>query len=386
MTAHYVLGPELEQILRPDDPPAELARAVAKLSDLFNGLAPWQAEYGRDPALRRAYLAYYLPVNLPKLAVPLARWLALRPGAFAGRPLRVVDLGSGPGTMLLGLCDFVTRLPENERPTALELVAIDEHAENLRDASRLVAELERIDPRVPPVRFEALRLDVVADRRDLFPLAVARGRFDLAILANVLCEVAGERAGGNDPATALVEAVAADLLAPTGAIVVIEPALRRTARDLEQVRDRLLTECGLVAVAPCLDQGPCPALLKERDWCVSALAWEPPRWIAEIDRRIGLRKEALKLAYLVLAKEPLPPPGSGVWQVVSDVLDLKGELRIFLCGEGRWLVVRHLKRRGREIAAELRRLRRGDLVEVAGLVAKGALFEPGPDARFRRLG
>jgi hypothetical protein len=288
--------------------------------------------------------------------------------------------------MLLGLCDFVTRLPENERPTALELVAIDEHGENLRDAARLVAELERLDARLPPVRFEALRLDVVTDRRDLFPLAVTRGRFDLAILANVLCEVAGGHADGSDRATALVEAVAADLLDQNGAIVVIEPALRRTARDLERVRDRLLAERKLVAVAPCLDQGPCPALLKERDWCVSTRAWESPRWVAEIERRIGLRKEALKLAYLVLAKEPLPPPAPGVWQVVSDVLDLKGELRVFLCGEGRWLVVRHLKRRGRELAAELRALRRGDLVEVAGLVAKGTLFEAGPDARFRKLG
>ena len=384
MTAHYVLAPDLEQILRPEEPAAEIARAVGRLSDLFNGLAPWQAEYGRDPALRRAYLAYYLPANLPKIAVPLARWLRARPGAFADRVLRVIDLGSGPGTMLLGLCDFLRSLPESERPRELELVAVDDHAENLRDAERFLAELGHADPRVPPFRFDALRLDVVGDRRDLFPLAVARGRFDLVILGNVLCEIQRE-ANGAEKAGVLGTAIANELLAPDGAIVAIEPALRETARNLERWRDRLLAEAGLFAVAPCVDQRACPALATDRDWCVASVPWQAPSWIADVDRRTGLRKGDLKLAYLVLAKQPPAAVPAGIWQVVSDVLDSKGQLRVYLCGDGRWIVLRHLKRRGGELEADLRSLRRGDLVAIDALEPERNLHTVPKGGRIRKL-
>src|SRR5690606_37357623 len=121
---------------------------------------------GRDPALRAAYLAYYLPTNLPKIRRPLEDWLRIRPRAFAGRVLRAIDLGTGPGTMLLGLADAVRRLPAEERPTGLQLVGADEHADHLREAERLLDALSAADPALPPLRFEALRLDVVADRRD----------------------------------------------------------------------------------------------------------------------------------------------------------------------------------------------------------------------------
>lgn len=386
MTAHYDLGPDLEQILRPgpDADPAAIASAVRRLSDLFNGLSPWRAEYGREPALREAYLAYYLPTNLPKIRRPLEDRLRARPHAFAGRPLRVIDLGTGPGTMLLGLADLVRRLPAEDRPTRLELVGADEHAENLREAERLLAALAAADPGVPPIRFEALRLDVVGDRRDLFPLAAAGGRFDLAILANVVCEL--ERSGGG--AGDLVLAIGRELLARDGAIVVIEPALRETARALERLRDRWLATGELFAIGPCVAPGPCPALARERDWCVATLPWHPPAWVADVDRRTGLRKDALKLAYLVLAREA-PEIPEGEWRVVSDVLDSKGELRIYLCGrldgETRWALLRHLKRHGGEIEAVLRSLGRGDRVRVDGLEPKGPLHVIGDGGSIRKL-
>ena len=296
----------------------------------------------------------------------------------------MIDLGSGPGTMLLGLCDFLRSLPESERPRSLELVAVDDHAENLRDAERFLAELGHADPRVPPLRFEALRLDVVGDRRDLFPLAVARGRFDIVILGNVLCEIQREP-NGAEKAGALGMAIANELLAPDGAIVAIEPALRETARNLERWRDRLLADAGLFAIAPCVDQRACPALATDRDWCVTSVPWHAPSWIADVDRRTGLRKGDLKLAYLVLAKQPPAAAAAGIWQVVSDVLDSKGQLRVYLCGDGHWIVLRHLKRRGGELEADLRSLRRGDLVAIDALEPEGNLHAVPKGGRIRKL-
>src|SRR5690349_14634097 len=104
----YHFPEDLQQIIDeiaggPDEDEAAVARGVLLLSDLFIGRSAWQAEYGSRADLRRAYLRYYLPVNLPKLRVPLAAWLQSQPRGVAAGTLRCLDLGSGPGTALLGI-------------------------------------------------------------------------------------------------------------------------------------------------------------------------------------------------------------------------------------------------------------------------------------------
>lgn len=362
------------------------AGGIRALSDLFNGKRPWSGDYARDPELRRAYLAYFLRVNLPKIRVPLAALLAARPDRWARRPLRVLDLGSGPGTALLGLCDFVRELPPHQRPSALELVAADQSRENLSDAAALLDRLAASDPRVPALRIETLRLDLVSDRAQLFPLVAADGRFDLVLAANVLGEIVREAGGRLEAAEALVDAAAEDVLAHDGAVVVLEPALRESARDLHRLRDRLLASRSLHVVAPCLHEEPCPALAVERDWCVAELAWEPPPFVVALDRRTGLRKTSLKFAYLVLTREPSPAEPSGAcWRVVSDVLELKGERRVYLCAAGRWIVLGQLEREVSQTTASFERLRRGDLVEVHGLERRGSLHRLPASGSIRRL-
>jgi SAM-dependent methyltransferase len=388
MAALYHFPADLEQIIRAhagadDESLRSLAEAITHLSDLFNGKMPWDPSYSRDPLLRRAYLGYFLPVNLPKIRTPLAAWVGDRRGLWAGRTLRCLDLGSGPGTALLGLCDFVRELPAEERPAALDLVATDHSPENLRDGRALLERLRELDPRVPPLRVRPLRLDLVADRSGLFPLATTDGRFDLVIAANVICELIREPGNGLDRARDLIAAVAGEVLDREGAILLMEPGLRETSRDFHRLRDQLLADGGLHVHAPCLHEESCPALATERDWCYADVAWEPPPLVAALDRLTGLRKGSLKFAYLVLSREAPPPPAADAWRVVSDVLEMKGERRVYLCAEGRWIVLAQLKRDRAPSEAVFRSLRRGDLIEVDGMERRGSLFRLGPQGTLR---
>ncbi len=233
--------------------------------------------------------------------------------------------------------------------------------------------------------FEPLRIDLVVDRSELFPLAAAKGRFDLVLAANVLCEIIRETQNGWEQAARLVEAAAQDLLSTRGAVVIIEPGLRETARDLHRLRDRWLASGKLHVRAPCLHEAPCPALATARDWCIAELPWHPPERVVRLNQRTGLRKESLKFSYLLLAAAPSATPSSRVWRVVSDVLDLKGERRVYLCADGRWIVLAQLKRTSGPVADAFVRMRRGDLVEVDGLERKGAIFRLGPAASLRRI-
>ena len=166
---------------------------------------------------------------------------------------------------------------------------------------------------------------------------------------------------------------AAGLLAPGGSLLVVEPALRDTSRALLRVRD-LVVARGFAVRAPCLFRGACPALLRETDWCHAERAIEAPPLVAQIAKAAGLRKEAVKMSYLILAAKgeawAEPPPGR-TFRIVSEPLPSKGRLRYMGCGpEGRLglsLQEKHVAEGNRRFESLLR----GDVVEIVGAEPRG---------------
>jgi hypothetical protein len=124
-----------------------------------------------------------------------------------------------------------------------------------------------------------------------------------------------------------------DRLDPAGALIIIEPALRQTSRDLHALRDVLLTQdlCGVYS--PCLHEHPCPALLKKEDWCHEERLWRPPPWIEVIDGVVGLIKDALKFSYVILRRDgrTIVPREGAAFRVVSELRVMKGDVRAWLC-------------------------------------------------------
>jgi hypothetical protein len=267
--------------------------------------------YLADPALR----AEYDRDIAPRTEVALARVLDELGAPFSGAPVRVIDLGSGTGA--------VGRLLRERLGNRLQLVEVDAVG-------------------APGV----VRADLTR------PLPALEGRFDLVVAAHLLNELyldrpVNERA---ERRAARVSAWARDLLAPDGVIVLIEPALRETSRDLLAVRDVLITQ-GLDVVAPCFWTGPCPARTRERDWCHDAAA--------------GPKGARVDFSYLVLRQPIAPRPADpAVFRIVSDPMPEKGRLRLFGCGAvGRHPLIR-LDRHRSTANAALDDARRGDVLRV----------------------
>ncbi|WP_237758071.1 small ribosomal subunit Rsm22 family protein, partial [Anaeromyxobacter sp. PSR-1] len=207
-------------------------------------------------------------------------------------------------------------------------------------------------------------------RTGLAALAGGR-RFDLVSMGHVLNELWKGQDEDRRRAELLEEALG--LVAPGGSLLVIEPALRDTSRALLRVRD-LLVERGAAVRAPCLFRGPCPALLRETDWCHAERPVDPPPLVAQIGKAAGLRKEAVKMSYLVVAPPGeawQAPPAGRVFRIVSEPLPSKGRLRYMGCGpEGRMglsLQEKHVRLENRAFE----RLLRGDVVEVTGAEPRG---------------
>jgi ribosomal protein RSM22 (predicted rRNA methylase) len=291
-------------------------------------------ERARDLAARALFFGV---ADAAKVAVPLAE-LAARRLVPARSPLRVLDVGAGAGAMSLGAH---AALPGR----ALEVLAVDRDPEALALLARAAAGRFAV---------RTLAADVTA--------ALPEGRHELVLLGTVVNEL---------PAAARVPLVRRLLdahVADDGALVIVEPALRETARALHELRDELIAG-GAHVFAPCTRRGaPCPALADERDWCHEDRPFASPPRLAQLARATGLRLGGLKFAYLTLRRAPAVQAEGRALRVVSDALDQKGTIERILCGDegrARRRILRREKGPSRDALADSRR---GDvLVESDGL-------------------
>jgi hypothetical protein len=282
-------------------------------------------EYARDIAPRTE-------VALARLLSELYGPTATGDGAVGASPrrappLRAVDLGAGTGA--------VGRALRARFGEALAVAAVD---------------------RLPGPG--VLQADLASE------LPAVGARVDLIVAAHLLNELFVDREPSErvDLRARRVLAWSKALLADGGLIILLEPALRDTSRELLAVRDALLTG-GLEVVAPCFWTGPCPALARDRDWCHDAAP------VASRPR--------VDYSYLVLraaARSDVAAPGApsadlsadlSIFRVVSDPLPEKGRLRLYGCGPaGRHPLVR-LDRYTSGTNASFDDLKRGDIARIA---------------------
>jgi ribosomal protein RSM22 (predicted rRNA methylase) len=322
----------------------EVAAAVARLSKgLTRDRELAGARYMDEEKLLGAYLLFYWPVSYLQARGTISE--------LPRRPRLALDLGSGPGPMAFAALDA----------GAAEVIAADRSARALASARAVAREAGE------PL---ATREWNPARRTPLAELAGGR-RLDLVTMGHVVNELWKGQDEDARRVELLEEALA--LLAPGGSLLVVEPALRDTSRALLRVRD-LLVARGHAVRAPCLFQGPCPALARETDWCHAERPIDPPAVVAQIGKAAGLRKEAVKMSYLVLAAPGegwARPPAGRVFRIVSEPLASKGRLRYMACGpEGR-LGISLQEKHVVPANARFEGLLRGDVIEVTGAEPRG---------------
>ncbi|MBI1949105.1 MAG: hypothetical protein HYS27_25680 [Deltaproteobacteria bacterium] len=289
-----------------------LAPDVARLHRLFTSeRAERRPDYQRDPALRRAYLGFFLPHNAVKIALLLER--SRREGLLAvGDAPAILDVGAGPLTGIFGAWIAFGRLGR--------CVAVDAAAATMEAALPLLALVQHdgVERRTANVAVS--------------PAARWLGdtRPDLVILANVLNELRDPRRGADTRERLLFELLAA--VPPNGRVLVVEPATRVHGRALMLLRDRLVDGRRASVLSPCRGAPACPLLRRRGDWCHGELAWQPPREFGELARAAGIDKATLKESHLVLSPRSTPPPHAGARLVGGLMRDAAGVERRYGCG------------------------------------------------------
>jgi SAM-dependent methyltransferase len=338
--------------------PRALAAAVAEQSERYTTRREELDRAGAG-ALLAARLLFFGPSDAARLQVPLAELDSVTP---LPRSLRVLDLGAGTGAMTLGLLSFLRRRGGGGE---VEVEVIDVDAEALALVARVA---ERARGALAPLRLEVrTRTADLAGRHELPP-----GPFDLVLAGSLLNELHAADADRAERRAALV-VEAASRLRPEGAVVVVEPALRLTARDLAALRPRLLA-AGLVLFAPCPHAVACPLLVRERDWCHEARRVAASPRLQELVRATGLRQAEVRFSYLTLRRggPSLAEARGAAWRVVSHPLPAKGMTALELCGDGRAVRVERLNRDETDANAAWDDVRRGDVVGIEPALGEGA--------------
>jgi len=184
--------------------------------------------------------------------------------------------------------------------------------------------------------------------RALRPTGV-EGRFDWIVAAHLLNELSLDV----ERRVRLVLGWMRELMAPDGQCILVEPALRETSRALLTLRDRLRGD-GCFIAAPCLWQGDCPALARERDFCHASAGS-----VAEGRSRVDF-------SYLVVRRQGQPRPDKDLFRIVSDPMKDKGRLRMFGCGPAGRMLVMRLDREHSERNQAFGTASRGDLLRIQG--------------------
>ena len=348
-----------------------LAQAVVNLSRLFTTTrATLPLRYLDDPAHASAYRSYFLPVNLSKVQVLLDELPNDSSPETSDRPMAVLDLGCGPGTGALALLDWLWhRSPE--RAKSVSVLATDASHAPLRDTKRLwEAYCQEVGISTSRLRCVEGNLEHPL-KGDLGKQIVRGGPYDLIIMANCLNELFPASV---DPSAerAAVVAQLLPFLAPHGTIMIVEPALRQTARALHHMRNHLLKQGLCTVYSPCLHEGPCPALDHPDDWCHEERPWQTPPAIAAIDREVGFIKDALKFSYLLLRTDgrTIATRSPQIFRVVSELRELKGDTRAWLCNELGRSEVGRLDRAASATNAVWETCQRGSIIRLDGVKRK----------------
>jgi SAM-dependent methyltransferase len=362
--------------------PAQLGALVRALSDAYNApIPPPGRAVASSGAALAARLGFSFARDVPKAAAAVRELVAS--GELSGRStIRVLDIGCGLGATTWGVA---RALSAAGLVCTIQATWTDEDALALDVAQQLA--------RARAHREGGVTLELRAERRPLAPGEAehAGGSWDLILLGQVLSELDGalEPEARTRTHAQLVAGLMAKL-APGGALVIVEPALRERTRHLHTVRDAVLAARAATVFAPCLHDTPCPALEDPDEWCHEDVAVDLPRWLEPVARAAGLRWQGLTFSYLVLRPpgertlvQLLPPSAGTRGRIISGPLVSKGKREHFVCGErgpggedAERTRVSRLDRDEGEANAAWSALGRGDVVAI----------EPVPDPKKHRIG
>ena len=320
---------------------------VAKLSDLFTVDRPEKKfpDYFSDNELLSAYGLFFLPQSFVRTTYALRFITEARQWKAPSTPLRILDLGSGPGSCGIACAHYFKQLGV----PALELNALDHSATAL-------AALEPFAEAVLGNKCQVKTRIGDAHRADTWP----EGPFDIIIAGFVLNEMKSLNQ------SALIEWIESmkDRLTPDGLILILEPALKVTSQRLQKLSDEIAAHEIVARIGPELDAHPCPQLADGVHWSHEVRHWQIPSTTEFINRKLHRDLRDVRFTFAAFSNQKIKSLDQSAIRIVSDIQIIKGLLRFIGVQNGQLQTV-EVSTRGlskHDVKVLAAKFERGDIV------------------------
>ncbi len=303
------------------DDVAFFSKGLMELSDFFteDREGAKLPNYFTTAKFRSSYFLYFFALQGAKFLTlferyPLAVEAAFKHAEKTGT-LRIVDVGSGPGTASIAFLIFILeklaeKAPKSKAgtkvklPFAIQLVWIDHNETILKDGEQMLGELFNLF-----TEFEgSIDLDTQARQWWKHPKDF---NFDASIVlfGNVLNESTDDPRIYNSGLVPFLKAI-------NGAgILMLEPAFKSASQRIGRIRDELMPH---PLWGPCLHEGKCP-VSEGRDWChFSVPATLPGSFFKKFSIKLGSKREWLKFSFVWFAAKDKPSIQTKLVRVISD--------------------------------------------------------------------
>ena len=339
-------------------------------------------DYLSNGEVQKGYLVYFTTTNLLKVYVPLNE--ISNSGFFDGkRKLEILDIGTGLGTVVMGMIIWMHENIKYFKNAEVKFVALDKVEQNIKKFQEnlefFLSELRNYYPQTIKVDVEPAIFDI-EHAFDMFDR-----RFDLITVANTLNEVVYEK---RNKLLRLINFGIKD----DGFVILIEPALMITSRDLLDFRDKMM-KYGFYIYSPCLRNLNCPALETDKDWCHTEVEWKRPEFIRQIDLVSKNYRKTLKFSYIVATKKDInlidfivgERNFKDYFRVVSQLIVEKGKKHCYVCNEiGRLHCVK-LDRANSPQNQIFDELNRYDVIAVKNFAKSDKEIKITPESEVKRI-
>lgn len=270
-----------------------LERAAQNIVDLQRGLTGKRDlvgnAYMQKAASLQAYLLYYWPVTYAQTSAALKGCQDFFEAVqkIKERPIRILDLGSGPAPASCAVADMAQG--RGEQSLKFEFTLCDSSGDALSLGKRI---LENAYPKSGKAE------TVVCNFEKNFSVDK---KFDFIIASHSLNELWKNEKKRGQKLFDFVKKVC-ERLEDDGLLILMEPALLTTSRALIELRDSIIGS-GMNLVSPCLQSlAPCPALENPKATCHFQFDWKMPKVVADLARLAGLNRADVKMTYFIFSK------------------------------------------------------------------------------------
>jgi hypothetical protein len=317
--------------------PGITAQNILRQSDFYienpKTPTPWDKDF-----VRKAQLAYYLPLNLIR-SMRVYKQLKNNPNlnfeSFFSGIENYWELGSGLSPSYFALKETFPSL----QFSSVNFIESSQYAQEFHK-SLLTLYMENLNNQNLDnhhwIKKEPTRNDKIS--KDLVVCSYALTEFE----------------------------VVPEWLFQAKAIIIIEPATREDGRKLLALRSDLIKN-GFEIWAPCLHQMNCPLLQETKnDWCHDRVHFEKPEAFQKIENLLPIKNDTLTLSYLVAKKksdiktDSASSLSTNTVRVIGDFLNEKGKSRQLICRNSKREFLTQLKRKLTPLEFE-----RGDILKIS---------------------